>query len=250
MLVTSLKDSTKVFEFPPKLIPNPVVFHNYVEIFEVQPNFPIYYFNSLYIAVVVTVCTVFVASLAGFAFAKINVPFKDTVFLVLLSSMMIPTEATAVPLFIWFSKLNMINTHVPLIVPAILGSGGMFGLFIIRQYFITIPDAMIESATLDGCSPFKIYYKIMLPMSTSALGSLALITFLRSWNDFLNPLIFLSSSKLYTLPLAISMFTDQTGTQWNLVMVASVLSTVPLLIIFFFTQEKFIDSIALSGIKQ
>lgn len=249
MVATSLKESTKVFEFPPQLIPKPVVFQNYVELFKFQPNFPMYYFNSLYIAVLVTLGTAIVASLAGYAFAKINFPFRGTIFIILLSSMMIPTEATAIPLFNWMSELKWTNTHLPLIIPPILGSGGMFGLFMMRQYFITIPNDMDEAAKIDGCNQWQIFYKIMLPMAGPALGSLSLITFLANWNEFFTPLIFLSSDKLYTLPLGLSMFTDQAGTQWNLVMTASVIATIPLLLVFFFAQKQFIESIALSGIK-
>jgi multiple sugar transport system permease protein len=249
MISTSLKDSTKVFSMPPQLIPNPLVFENYVEIFKVQPNFPLYYFNSIYIAVLVTVGTALVASLGGYSFAKIDFPFRGLIFLIFLSGMMIPTEATVIPLFDWMSKLKWTNTHLPLIIPAILGSGGMFGLFMMRQYFITIPNDIDEAAKIDGCNPWVIYYRIMLPMAAPALGSLSLLTFLTNWNEFFTPLIFLSSDKLYTIPLALSLFTDQTGTQWNLVMVASVLATLPLLLIFFLAQKQFIDSIALSGIK-
>lgn len=249
MVVTSLKDTTKIFEFPPQLLPHPVVFENYLQIFIVQPNFPLYYYNSLYIALIVTIGTAIVASLAGYSFAKLSFPFKNTIFIILLSSMMIPTEATAIPLFIWMTKLKMVNTHFPLIVPAILGSGGMFGLFLMRQYFITIPIDMDEAAKIDGCNPWQIYFRIMLPMSAPAVASLSLITFLNRWNEFFEPLIYLSSNKLFTLPLALSMFTDQNGTQWNLVMVASVLSTVPLLLVFFFAQKQFIESIAMTGLK-
>ncbi len=249
MVITSFKDSTKVFEFPPQLIPHPFVYQNYIEVFKFQPNFGLYYFNSFYIATLVTFGTAIVASLAGYAFAKIKFPFKSVIFLVLLSSMMIPTEVTAIPLFNWMGKLGWVNTHWPLIIPPILGSGGMFGLFMMRQYYITIPDEMDEAAKIDGCNHFQTFFRIMLPMAAPALASLSLITFLANWNEFFAPLIYLTSDKLFTLPLGLSMFTDQAGTQWNLVMVASVLATVPLLLIFFFAQKQFIESIALSGIK-
>lgn len=247
MVITSLKAPTKVFEFPPKLIPDPIVFYNYVEIFKVQPNFSLYYYNSLYIAILVTAGTAIVSSLAGYSFAKLRFPFKGAIFLMLLSSMMIPTEATAIPMFSWMTKLKLTNTHFPLIVPPILG--GTFGLFMMRQYFITIPSEIDEAAKVDGCNPWKTYTLIMLPMAAPAIASLSLITFLGSWNDFFGPLIYLSSSKLYTLPLGVSMFTTEAGSQWNLIMVASVLATVPLLTVFFFTQKQFIESISMTGVK-
>lgn len=249
MVSGSLKDITKIFAFPPTLIPSPLVFENYTRIFEVQPNFPLYYWNSLYIAFVVTAGTVVVSSLGGYAFAKIHFPLANAIFLVLLCGMMIPTEVTAIPLFQWFTKLGMINSHLPLILPAIFASGSMFGLFLMRQHYLTVPNEICEAAKLDGCSQPRIFISLMLPMSTSAISALCIMTFLNRWNEFFEPLVYLNSSRLYTIPLALSMFADGNGTEWTLIMVASVLSTLPLLIVFFFCQKKFVDSIALSGVK-
>lgn len=249
MVVTSLKDPAKVFDYPPKLIPDQFVFQNYIEIFKVQKYFPVYYFNSLYIAIVVVIGTCMVAALAGYAFAKLNFKFKNTLFLVLLSSMMIPTEVTAIPMFSWLSKLKMTDSHFPLIVPAIFGAQVIFGVMLMRQYYITIPNDLDEAAKIDGCTPWKTFVKIMLPMSAGPMATLSILTFINRWNELLEPLIFLSRQKLFTLPLGISLFADQSGVQWHLVMAASVLITLPLLIVFFFMQKQFIESIALTGIK-
>jgi multiple sugar transport system permease protein len=249
MISCSFKDVTKIFEFPPRFIPKPFRPENYIELFKVQPQFPLYYWNSIYITVLVTGCTLFVGALAGYAFAQLRFPGRNAIFLVLLSSIMIPPEVTSIPLYQWFGKLKMINTHYPLILPSILGGGGVMGLFLMRQHFLSIPEEITDAARIDGCTPFGAFVKILFPMSTSTLSALCIITFINQWNDFFKPLIYLNSSKLYTLPLALSLLSDGTATDWNLIMVAAVLATVPLLIVFFVAQDKFINSIALSGLK-
>lgn len=248
MVTTSLKHRTKIFSFPPQWIPDPIVWSNYIDIFDRQP-FHLYFWNSTYIAVLVTIGTCVFAALAGYAFAKISFPFRNVIFLILLSSMMIPTEVTAIPLFNWMSQLKLVNTHFPLIVPPMLGAGGMFGVFLLRQFFITVPNDLDESARIDGCTPWTTFWKIMMPLATPALATLCIFTFLNSWNEFFDPLIYLNSSRLFTLPLSLSMFTDQSGTEWHLLMAASVLATLPLLIVFFVAQKKFIEGITMTGLK-
>jgi len=248
MLITSLKHPSKVFAYPQQWFPHPIHWQNFVSVFEYQP-FHLFFFNSTYIAVVTTLGTCFFASLAGYATAKINFPFRNALFLILLSSMMIPTEATAIPLFIWMSGLGLVNTHFPLIVPPMLGAGGMFGVFLFRQFFMTVPTELVEAAKLDGCSPWKTYWNIMIPLTKPVMATLVIFTFLRSWDELFEPLIFLSSAKLFTLPLGLGMFTTHTGTEWHLLMAASVMTTAPLLIVFFFAQKRFIDGVALTGLK-
>jgi multiple sugar transport system permease protein len=249
MLTTSLKDQTKIFLFPPQWIPSPIVWSNYSQVFKVQPLFITHYANSLYIAILVTVGTCIFGALAGFAFAKINFPFKNICFLILLSGMMIPNEVTIIPNFIWFSMIGLVNNHFPLIIPPMLGTGGIFGVFLLRQYYITIPKDLDEAAEMDGSTPWQTFWRIMVPMATPAFATLSIFTFLHSWEDFLDPLIYLSSSKLLTLPIAMKLFTDTAGTDWHLLMAASVMATVPLLLVFFFAQKKFIDGIATTGLK-
>lgn len=248
MVSTSLKEFSKVLLFPPQWWPNPLQWGNYAELFLKRP-FHLYLFNSLYIAAIVTIGTCIFAALAGYAFAKLNFPYKNVIFLVLLSSMMIPTEVTAIPMFIWLGKLGLVNTHFPLILPPMLGAGGMFGVFLCRQFYITIPLDLDEAAKIDGCSPWMTFRKIMLPLATPAMATLSIFTFLHSWNEFFEPLVYLNSNKLYTIPLALSLFTTESGTDWQLIMAASVVATVPLLIVFFFAQKKFIEGVALTGLK-
>lgn len=248
MVSTSLKDQTRIFIFPPEWFPFPLHWDNYAAVFDRQP-FHLYLWNSFYIAATVTAGTCFFAALAGYAFARLRFPCKNGLFLLLLSSMMIPAEATAIPLFDWMSALGLVDTHIPLIVPPMLGAGGMFGVFLLRQFFITVPGELDEAAKMDGCSPWMAYWRIMLPLSAPALATLCIFTFLHSWNEIFEPLIYLNSSKLYTLPLALSLFTNQSGTEWHLLMAASVMATFPLLAVFFLAQKKFIEGIAMTGLK-
>lgn len=248
MVSTSLKDRTRIFVFPPEWFPWPPTWENFTEVFERQP-FHLYYFNTLYIAAAVTAGVCVFAGLAGYAFAKLKFPFKNALFLLLLSSMMIPTEATSIPMFIWMSNLGLVDTHFPLIVPPMLGASGMFGVFLLRQFFITIPGELDDAARIDGCSPWGTFWRIMMPLAAPSLASLSIFTFLHSYNEFFEPLIYLNSNKLYTLPLALSLFTNESGTEWHLVMAASVMATLPLLLVFFMAQRKFMEGIALTGLK-
>lgn len=248
MVSTSLKDRAKIFVFPPQWFPWPPTFDNFREVFVRQP-FQLYYFNSLYIAVLVTAGTCLFAALAGYAFAKLSFPLKNALFLLLLSSMMIPTEATSIPMFVWMSDLRLVDTHFPLIVPPMMGAAGMFGVFLLRQFFITVPRDLDDAAKIDGCSPWLAFRKIMLPLAVPSLAALSIFTFLHSYNEFFEPLIYLNSSRLYTLPLAVSLFTNESGTEWHLVMAASVMATLPLLVVFFAAQRRFMEGIALTGLK-
>lgn len=248
MVTTSFKESTKVMMFPPQWWPDPFVWDNYVDIFK-KAAFHVFMFNSVYIAVIVTVATCFFAVLAGYAFAKIAFPFRNTLFLLMLSGMMIPAEVTVIPLFMSLSKLQLANSHFPLIVPTIFGSSGSFAVFLARQFFITIPDELLEAAKIDGCTPLRTFWEIMAPMAKSVTATIAILTFIHSWNDFFVPFIFLSKNSLYTIPIGMQLFATEAGTDWHLVMAAAVVSTLPLLIVFFTMQKQFIESLAMSGIK-
>ncbi|MGO4369645.1 carbohydrate ABC transporter permease, partial [Paenibacillus sp. MCAF20] len=184
-----------------------------------------------------------------YAFAKLSFPLKGVLFLILLSGMMIPNEVTIIPNFIWFTKLGLVDNHFPLIVPPILGAGGIFGVFLLRQFYITIPKELDEAADIDGCTPWQTFWRIMVPLAAPAFATLSIFTFLNSWEDFLDPLIYISSSELFTLPIAMKLFTDTAGTAWHLLMAASVMATLPLLMVFFFAQKKFIEGVATTGLK-
>lgn len=248
MVTTSLKEYSKVLLFPPQIFPNPIAWENYVELFSQQP-FHKYLFNSFFVSTSVTIGTIIFASIAGFAFAKIKFRGSNALFLLILSGMMMPVEVTGIPLFIGFVKLGVVDSHIPLIIPQIFGYGGAFGVFLMRQFYITVPTELMEAAKIDGCNPFKTFIKIMLPLSTSVIATLIIFTFLNNWNEIFLPLIYLSSSELYTVPLALSLFTTENGVQWHLIMAAATVSTLPMLILFFVAQKKFMESLSMSGIK-
>lgn len=246
MINTSFKDSTKIFNF--QFIPSPFRWENYIDVIKSTP-FHLFYFNSLYIAALVTIGTIFLGSLAGYAFAKLQFRGSSLMFLCLLSTMMIPVEVITIPLFLFMRDLGLINTHVPLIAIPILGPAGVFGVFVMRQFFLLVPKELEEAAKLDGCSYFRIYWNIMLPLAKPAVATLTIFTFLTSWNEFYEPLIYINSKELMTLPVALALFTDEVGTRWELLMSASVMATVPLLIVFFFAQKQFIEGVAMTGGK-
>ena len=248
MVTTSLKEYSKVLLFPPQWWPNPVVWQNYIDLFNMQP-FGLYLWNSIYIASLVTLGVVAFASLAGYAFAKLRFKGRNVLFLVLLSGMMMPVEITTIPLFIALANVGMVDSHFPMIVPQIFGYGGAFGVFLMRQFFITVPNELMEAGKIDGCSQPRIFWGIMMPMATSMIATLVIFTFLQNWNEFFLPLIYLSTSKLYTIPLALSLFTTENGVQWHLIMAAASVATLPILIVFFLAQRKFIESLTMSGIK-
>nr|WP_254075687.1 carbohydrate ABC transporter permease [Paenibacillus tritici] len=249
MLSTSFKQPQDIFTYPPQLIPPVFRFQNYVDVFTLIP-FHRFYFNSVYISFVVVAGTVFFASLAGYAFAKIPFTGRNAVFLVLLSAMMIPHEVTAIPMFLSMRDLGWIDTHLPLILLPIFGAGGVFGIFVMRQFFITIPTELEEAAMIDGCNRFRIYWKIMLPIARPGMATLTIFTFVTIWNEFFDPLIFINTRELMTLPLGLSLFTDEVGTSWHYLMSATVMATVPLLIVFFLAQKRFIEGVAMTGLKE
>jgi multiple sugar transport system permease protein len=249
MLSTSFKEPQAIFTYPPQLLPSTFKWENYLDVFSLIP-FERFYFNSVYISLVVVVGTVFFASLAGYAFAKIPFWGRNVVFLVLLSAMMIPHEVTAIPMFLFMRDLNWIDTHLPLILLPIFGAGGVFGIFVMRQFFITVPTELEEAAMIDGCNRFRIYWQIMLPIAKPGMATLTIFTFVAVWNEFFDPLIFINTRELMTLPLGLSLFTDEVGTSWHYLMSATVMATVPLLLVFFMAQKRFIEGVAMTGLKE
>jgi len=249
MITTSFKEPQKIFAYPPQLIPTTFRFENYADVFKLIP-FESFYFNSVYIAILVVGGTVFFASLSGYAFARIPFAGRNAVFLALLSAMMIPHEVTAIPMFLFMREVGWIDTHLPLILLPIFGAGGVFGIFVMRQFFITIPKELEEAAMIDGCNRFRIYGRIMLPIAKPGMATLTIFTFVTNWNEFFDPLIFINTRSLMTLPLGLSLFTDEVGTAWHHLMSATVMATVPLLIVFFLAQRQFIEGVAMTGLKE
>ena len=247
VLSTSLKGDEQIFTIPPKFIPDTFHWESYIEVFERMP-FLTYFLNSTFITIITIIGTVFSSSLVAYAFACLRWPGRDTVFVLVLATMMLPIQVTMIPIFVMFKDIGWLNTFKPLTVPAFLG-GGAFNIFLLRQFFLSLPKSLFDAARIDGCSEFRIYYQIALPLAKPALATVAILTFLFTWNDFLGPLIYLSDQLKGTLALGLAMFTGQHQTEWRLLMAASVLMMLPVIVIFFFFQKYFIQAFTTSGIK-
>jgi multiple sugar transport system permease protein len=249
MVTSSVKPISDIFAFPPDLWPRRFDFSTYGKVFELQP-FVQQYWNSAYIAALVTVGTMIVSSMAGYAFARIRFPFADTIFMVVLLGLLIPSEVTIVPLFQMFLKWGMINTHWPLILVPIFGAPSVFATFVMRQFFIALPGELEEAARVDGLGRFKIFWIIALPLAKPALGAVAIFTFLHSWNLYLEPIVFLSSINMFTLPQALTQFTDAYGgAMWNIQLAAATMTAIPVLLVFIIAQKQFVEGLAHTGLK-
>lgn len=249
MVTSSVKPVSDIFAFPPTLFPTSVSFGAYREVFTLQP-FARQYFNSMYIAAVVTVGTLAVSSLAGYAFARIRFRGANVLFLVVLTGLLIPSEVTIVPLFQMFHSWGMVDTHWPLILVPILGAPSVLATFIMRQFFLVLPTELEEAARMDGLGRFGIFRRIALPLARPALGAVAIFTFLHSWNLYLEPIVFLSTSERFTLPQALTQFVDAYGgPMWNIQLSAASLTAIPVLIVFVIAQRQFIEGLAHTGLK-
>ncbi|WP_340022070.1 carbohydrate ABC transporter permease [Paenibacillus sp. FSL K6-1096] len=248
MLSTSFKDKQDVFALPPVWIPSPFHFDKYKEIWEAGPLLSGIR-NSLIIAVTVTVVGTFTSSLAAFSFAKLRFPGKNKIFLLLLSSLMIPYPAVMIPQFFMFSKLGWIDSLLPLIVPGLFGNIVM--IFFLRQYLSSVPNAIIEAAKIDGSSYFRLYSSITFPLIKPAVAAQLILWFMGIWNDYLAPIIYLNSPEKQTLQLVIANFnaTYAIQTDYPLIMAASIIALLPMLIIFLVFQKQIIESVAISGVK-
>ena len=246
MVSTSLKSEVAIFEYPPVFFPYPPAWRNYVEVFIRQPLARAL-LNSVKIAVINTVGTLFTSSLAAYSFAKIRFRFKNQLFLILLATMMIPGQVTLIPIFVWFQRLGWVDTHLPLIVPALLCNA--YGVFLLRQFFMTIPDSLGESAKIDGASQFTVFFRIMLPLCVPALTTLGLFSFMGNWNSFMGPLIYLNSVDKFTVPLMLRLFSNHYYADWSMLMTVACESVAPVIIMYIFMQRFFIKGVVMSGLK-
>ena len=246
MVSASFKTADKIFIFPPEWLPHPWTIDNYIHMFRDVP-FPRFILNSLIVSSCTIVGQALSASVVAFGFARVRFPGRNVIFVVMLSTLMIPFQVTMIPLFVIMRWLGFLNTLKALIVPAFFGSP--FYIFLLRQYFMTLPFELDDAARIDGCSTFGIFGRIILPLATPALASIVVLEFLASWNSFIGPLIFLNDQENYTVSLGLSMFRNAFQTDWGGLMAASVLTALPVLIVFFVAQQKLIGGIALTGIK-
>ncbi|WP_426503999.1 carbohydrate ABC transporter permease [Dactylosporangium sp. McL0621] len=249
MATSSVKPVSEVFKFPPSLIPTSVDFSAYKQVFEAQP-FAQQYLNSMYIAVVCTIGTLAVSSLAGYAFARIRFRGQNALFLFVLTGLLVPSEVTIVPLFQMFQRWDMIDTHWPLILVPIFGAPSVLATFIMRQFFIALPPELEEAGRIDGLGRFGLFRRVALPLSRPALGAVAIFTFLHSWNLYLEPIVFLSTPSKFTLPQALTQFVDAYGgPAWNVQLSAATLTAIPVLVVFVIAQRQFIEGLAHTGLK-
>ena len=249
MITSSFKPASEIFAWPPAIVPTSFRLDAYRDVFTLQP-FAQQYFNSAYIAAVVTVGTLAVAALSGYAFARIRFPGANALFLLILTGLLIPSEVTIVPLFQMFNGLGLVDTHWPLILVPILGAPGVLATFIMRQFFLALPGELEEAGRLDGLGRFAIFWRIALPLSRPALGAVAIFTFLHSWNLYLEPIVFLSTPSKFTLPQALTQFVDAYGgPMWDVQLSAATLTAVPVLVVFVIAQRQFIEGLAHTGLK-
>jgi multiple sugar transport system permease protein len=256
MIATSLTPAGEVIKsdrpFFPSNLPHRIWLElrwegNYREALTTLP-FHLFLYNTLTIAILCVIGQTMTAALTAFAFARLRFPFREPLFILVLSTMMLPPQVTMIPRFIIFTIPGWIDSLKPLIVPAFFG-GGAFFIFILRQFFLTLPRELEEAARLDGCNTFQVFWHVAVPSSKPALATVAVLSFIAHWNDFLDPLIYTQSLEKKTLALGLNAFKDLHGTEYHLLMAASVAVLLPVLVIFFLAQRYFVEGVVMSGVK-
>jgi multiple sugar transport system permease protein len=252
-LLSSLKTPSELYVFPPRWLPATPQFQNYAEVFAVAP-FGRWLWNSVIVALLATFGSVLSAALVGYSFARFRYPGRNAIFLITLSTMMLPVEVTLIPLYLLFNKIGWLDTYLPLIIPAYFG-GGAFLIFMMRQFFMTIPMDLDEAARIDGAGYLRIFWQILLPLTVPALATAAIITFIADWNSFLFPYIILNSKEKFTIGIGIKYFQtiaaniDSMEPRENLLMAAGTMMTAPIILLFFSAQRYFVKGIVMTGIK-
>jgi multiple sugar transport system permease protein len=245
-VATSLKDMREVLANPFSLIPDRVTMINYSNVFT---SIPIgrFFLNSLIVSLTITVCQLFTCSLAAYGFSRLRFPFREGFFYILLATMMIPQQVIMIPVYIILNMLRMIDTYAALILPF---ASSAFGVFLLRQFFLTIPKELEEAAFLDGCGHLGFLFRIMIPISKPVLATLAIFVFMWSWNNYLWPLVVTNRIEIRTLQYGLAMFKEEGGINWGQLMAGTTIATVPVLAVFLLAQRQFIESLTLTGIKE
>jgi multiple sugar transport system permease protein len=246
MVSTSFKSGGGIFAYPPQWIPHDPTLSWYKDLIR-EVNFLVHFKNSLIVSVSVTALSLLLNSMAGYAFAKHRFRGRDSIFKFLLGSMMIPSQITMIPVFLLLKKIGLLNSYLGLVIPV---SASVFGIFLIRQFMMSIPNDLIESARIDGASEFRIYWSVVLPLCRPVLATLGIFTFMSTWNDFLWPLIVMLREESYTLPVALANLNGQHPTSFGLLMAAAVVVVLPVILVFLLAQRYVIQGIATSGIKE
>ncbi|WP_404406574.1 carbohydrate ABC transporter permease [Pelagibacterium halotolerans] len=245
MLSASLKLDREVFAFPIQWIPESPRWQNYVDIWKMIP-LATFVFNTAKITVIVTILQLLTSSFAAYAFAKLRFPYKNVLFLGYIATIAVPWHVYMVPQFIMMRGFGLNNTHLALIF---LQTFTAFGVFLMRQFYMSIPDELCEAARIDGMNEYQIWYRIMLPLSKPALSTLTIFTFVATWNDFLGPMIYLTETRLKTIQIGLRMFISQYSSEYGLIMAASVVALIPVLVVFLSLQRFFVEGIASTGLK-
>jgi len=248
MFITSMMTQKQIFSYPPEIIPDPIHFKNYPEVAKAIPV-ATYFYNSAVVAVLTTVGQLLIASMAGYAFARISFKHREPLFLLFLATTMVPPQVNIVPLFFIMRELHWIDTYQALIIPGLFGG---FGIFLMRQWFKTLPAGLEEAAKIDGCNPLQTYFKIALPLALPALATLGIFTFILTWNSFMWPLIVTNTDSMRTLPVGLAIFKGsfRETTEWGQLMACAVISVIPVIGVFLLGQKYFIRGIMLGGMKE
>lgn len=249
MILSAFKPTSEIFSQPPMLWPTNWTLDGFAKIFTAQP-FLQQYGNSLYIAVIVTAGSLVISGLAGYAFARMRFPMRNALFMVLLASMMVPSEVTIIPIFTAVNAMGLTDTHWPLIIMPLLGPSSVVSVFIFRQYFLSLPGELEEAARLDGLGRVGIFMRIAFPLARPAIAAVTILTFLRSFNMYFEPLIFLTTPAKFTVALGITRYQDAYGEPlWTTQLGAASLTVIPILVVFLLAQKQFIEGIAGTGLK-
>ena len=252
MLLTCFKKESQLYKFPIEWWPQPWVWSNFARLFGADPKvivpFDRFLVNTIIITFVCLIEQVLAASLVAYGFARLRFPGRDVLFVILLGTMMLPSQVTLIPRYILFNELGWVDTWLPLLVPPLFGGGAYF-VFLLRQFFMTIPLEMEDAARIDGCSTLQSYWRILLPLSIPVLTVIAVFSFIGHWNDFFGPLIYLNSMEKLTLAVGLNMLRGQYGTDWTLLMPATMMMALPCIILFIVFQQYFIQGIVMTGIK-
>lgn len=247
---SALMQDAQMFIAPPQWIPDPFQWSNFTDALTAQP-FGRYFLNTVVIAVISVIGTVLTCSIAAFSFSRLRWRGRNVVFAVLLSSVMLPYAVTLIPTFVMWQELGALNTIAPLTVPSWFAGagGGVLNVFLLRQFFLTIPFELDEAAYIDGASPWRVFWMVVMPLSKPAIVVVTIFTFIGTWNDFLGPLLYLNDEEKYTLSIGLASFQSIYITQWGYLMAASAAVIAPIIALFFFLQRYFIEGVTLTGIK-
>ncbi|MFD7306604.1 carbohydrate ABC transporter permease [Promicromonospora sp. NPDC059942] len=246
MVVSSVKPEGEIRQFPPTLFPEQPTWDNYTELFA-SLDFPRFFANSVIVALVVTVGSVLFSAMVGYALAKLDFPGRRALFLLIMGTLMVPGMVTFVPLFVLVANLDLINTYAALILPFLAAP---FGVFLMRQFMLDIPDELLDAARVDGAGEFRTFFAVVLPQTKPALATLGILTFLGSWNNFLWPLVAVQSADKYTLPVALALYsTGQNTVQYGLLVAGATVIVLPILIVFLALQRHIVQGISTTGLK-